>query len=229
MTLKEVIDFALARTNTVGDGRFPFLLLREYTNQAQREIQMQMWQSGFRKFEKTASLTVTPTSFMGVDNCGTASLPSDLLEVPEAIRFILCTDAADAGVNNYPAFEVNEMSLFEIANNAFLVPTLLKPVFARINNTIYVFPSGHDSYTINYYYRIADLSTGSTSSGLPTELHGQLAELVIARIKQDLAMYNESQVLYNKVLSEIKTFSQANQVAQQVAGQIPNTAEVKLQ
>ena len=151
MTLKEVIDFAQARTNTVGDGRFPFLLLREYTNQAQREIQMQMWQSGFRKFEKSASLTTSLTSFYSTsrNNGVVAALPTDLLEVPEAVRMVVCA-VTGTGANEYMATEVNELSLPEIINNGFLAPTLQKPVYVRMNNNIFVFPGSHSTYTIYY-------------------------------------------------------------------------------
>ena len=230
MTEKQMVDLVYARTNTIGDSRFPYLLLREYINQSQREIQLALFGNGYKKWEKVSgSLTPTTESLFGADTCVSVTQPSDLLEVPEAIRFV---EYGVTGGTNYTrgmANEVNELTFQELMKNSFLLPTLKNSVFARIDNKIYLLPGGGDYALVHYYYRVADLGSVSTSSDMPLQVQAQVVDTAVAKVKSDLKMYNEAQAIYQKVKDELITFVNSYKLAQSENNQTPNKAEVAVQ
>ena len=227
MTEKQMIDLVYVRTNTIGDSRFPYLLLREYINQSQREIQLSLFGNGYKKWEKVSgNLSPTTESLFGADNCVSVAVPTDTLEVPEAIRFI--EYGVSGGVRGM-ATEVNELTFQELIKNAFLQPTYRNPVFARIDNKLYVIPTAGDVFYVHYYYRIADLASTGTSSDMPLQVQAQVVDTAIAKVKQDLKMYGEAQAIYQKVKDELITFVNSYKLSQSEANQTPNKAEVAVQ
>lgn len=178
-TLLQLRDQLIIDAGVEGDPKFPIPRLNRLLNLAQRYVQTELNGLGSKKFEVSAALSLSTSSFVGASNVKRAAIPTNLLESPSSILFIDCND----GSTNYGiAYEVDKDRFLEQISNTYLVSTVKQPIFMRLANYIWLFPLGITSATVYYYKAITDLS----SDGDATEIPSEFEEYILKKAKLEV-------------------------------------------
>lgn len=190
-SLLQLKDSVALRAGVMGHPDFPYTRLREYINLAQRFVQAKLNGLGMKQWETSYDISVdlTVESFMGLDNVAGCDISAttfpNMLESPKSILYIDLSAGGQSGV----AREVDSKRFHEQTHNAFLKPSVTRPIFTRIANKIYIAPFAEYTQAMAYYYRIVtDLITNESITEIPPEFEEYIIKKAVIDIKTDLGV-----------------------------------------
>jgi hypothetical protein len=194
-TLLQLRDELVLRTGLNNNPKFPPLRLNRILNHSARYVQTQLNGLGMKKWETSiATGTLAAGTFATASTKTFAvSVLTGMLESPASIRFIETTDGSTGKGLAYP---IDENVFLEQLSNTYLLPTLAKPIFARISGNIHLAPATITGGTVHYYKCITDLSGDTDITEIPTEFEDFILQKAIIEIETDL---NKEQNKENKV------------------------------
>ena len=194
MTRKEIREKVEIDAGILGHEMFPQARLNEMIDQAQRYVQIKLNGVGLKKWASTYSPASYNSSTWAGYEVTYVSLPSDFLEGHDIIN---ATTTA-SGVTGY-AVEVKNQDFEERLRNSYTTPTTKYPVLTRMDNRYYIYPRVTNA-TLRYYKRVSDLSTDSSTPGIPLEYHDMIVDKVVLEVKKIL--HNQEYVLEDRKLDK---------------------------
>lgn len=165
LTLEQYRDLISIGAHVEGHQDWPFIRLNLIVNQALKFVQSKLNGLGYKKWEKSASLSLS-SSTIGAITTKRAAIPTDLLESPRGIKMLDCTDGTDTGSTNR---ELEPERFEEVCANSFEAPTVKQAAYTRLNNYVHISPSTITGATIHYQATLAELSADADTSTLPVE------------------------------------------------------------
>ena len=229
-TLLQLRDQCIIDAGIEGQPKFPTTRLNRMINLAQRYVQTNLNGLGLKKWEAVDILTmvVAPAGFSGIP-----SLISDLsvdcpnmLESPNSIIFI---ETLAAGGIYGVAYEIDIRNFQEQLENTYLAPTTKKPIFMRLVNKIYLFPSTLASAIAYYYKAITDLASDSATTEIPIEFEDFIIKKVILDIDDILGKLQDKDLAQRQLEKDINATYEKFLGKQQELNRIKSNDKVKLQ
>lgn len=179
LTLAQYRDLVSAGAHVEGHQDWPFVRLNLVVNQALKFVQSKLNGLGYKKWEKSGTLTLT-SSTIGALTTKRAAIPTDMLESPQAIKMLETTGATNNGSTNREL----EAEKFEAeCANSFLAPTEREAAYTRLDNYIHLSPSTITGATIHYFAVLAELAADSDTSTLPVEFEMYAIQKAINDVK----------------------------------------------
>jgi hypothetical protein len=179
-TLKEIRDQIKIDAGILGDKDYPDLRLNKMINLSCRYTQIQLNGLGAKKWESSVNCTLTASLFTGINvktfNLFTA-IPN-LAEGKNAVRFIEISDGTRFGV----AYPIEDTLFYEEISNSFLSPTIRKPKFSRMENTIVISPASVTTALAHYYKVVTDLVNDNDVSEIPIEYDDLIIKQVLITV-----------------------------------------------
>lgn len=183
-----------------GQKRFPTTRLNRYINEAQWFVQVELNGLGMKKWEFSASLTLSAATIFGI-SVKQASVPIDILESPTSILGIDCVTGWAWG----PGVDINAVAQKWISTTE--TPTATQPEFCRLSGKIDIFPSSISSATIYYLQRLPSLALDNDTISVPDEF----VKFVIQHAEDDV----------RRALGELQNIKQAEaEIAKNIAEQV---------
>jgi len=179
LTLAQYRDLVSIGAHVEGHQDWPFVRLNLVINQALKFVQSKLNGLGYKKWEKSASLSLS-ASTIGAITTTRAAIPTDLLESPRAIKMLDCTGATNNGSTNR---EIEPERFEKVCSNTFEAPTERQAAYTRLNNYIHLFPSTITGAVIHYFAVLAELASDSATSDLPVEFEMYVVQKAINDVK----------------------------------------------
>jgi len=211
LNLRDQIKFK--RPEIQGNPSFVDAVLTQYINEGQRYVQTQLVNLGVKQWEASDSLTLSAGTF-AEQIVKTANLATDcpnrLFDDKNAIKFIMCSTAGDSS-NLGQAKYIDDNKFLELIRNSYLTPTMKQPAFTRMSNMLYISPSTVDTATAHYYKALADLTTDTSTAGVPIAFEEFIVKRALIGVDEQLKKLNDKEEKISQLSKDIaSTFQSLN-------------------
>lgn len=210
MTLSQLRDLIVAKTGIAGNRDFPIARLNQIINFAQHFVQINLNGLGYKRWEKSASTTLTAGS-LGSISVQTAPVPTDMLETSQSIRLIDVTDGTNHGTSS---LELTPAQFEAQCKNSYLAPTVVEPAFMRLSGKIYFYPNTINAATLHYWSELAALAADGDTLGVPDEFAEFVVRQAVNAVQADLGIIKDKVAADQEIVVALKNAYQ--QVVSQV-------------
>lgn len=202
-TLKQLREQVILKTGIQGNPKFPPTWLNQKINLAQRYVQTELNGLGMKKWESSITIgTPSAATYAGVSIKKVAtSVLTNMLESPNSIMQIETTDSTTAGV----AREVSVDDFEEIISNSYTAPTLAKPAFMRLANSVWLSPATITSGTAYYYKVVTDLTADDGVTEIPMEFEEFIVKRVALDVDEDNNKLQDKETALKQLSGEINS------------------------
>ena len=215
-TLVQLRDLVIANTGIKGDPNFAHALLNRCVNDAQRDVQLKLFNLGYTEFKSSDSLTLTAAAYSsGSNNVKTAPLSSDCptrMGIPNWLLFIEVNDSGAGGTSYGVAYPVSAGVFKEQLRNTYLAPTTLYPICTVLDDKLYLAPLAIDVATAHYYKEVTDMSADSSTLDLPESFSSFVARSVEMRVEDRKGKLQDKQAAMQELDKDLAQTFQALQI-----------------
>lgn len=185
-TLKILRDLVFLDAKIESDPDFPPARIDYLINQSQRYVQSKLNRLGFKKFETTADLVLSVTTFVGMTTKSAAITQLTGYMETSPIKYINTSGMEIInGINSMvhgQAFELPDEIFRERIISSISVPTLKYPKFMRTANFLHFYPYTITSAKAFYYRSLNDLTDDNDLTEIPIEFELFIVEKTVIDI-----------------------------------------------
>jgi len=184
MTLLQIRDYLTMKAGIQGNRMFPQARLNQIINFARKFVQINLNGLGYKRWEKSATLTPMASISFGSIRVRSSDIPSDMLESSQSIILLQTSDDTIVATTKQ---EYSPSQFENVCANSFSAPTVKEPAYTRLANYILLFPETIISAVVYYYGALVDLVDDSDPSGVPVEFEEYVIQKALVEIQGDLS------------------------------------------